>query len=96
MDIAGKLRPEDLFASIESAQRSMSVINRLVMRFKPEDRAEMRTALVQDLSRTLSMDWLKSVRNIEGFKIDGKEYRLMNDDSVEAVVTDPRGVARAV
>ena len=30
------------------------------------------------------------------FKIDGKEYRLMNDDSVEAVVTDPRGVARAV
>ena len=30
------------------------------------------------------------------FKIDGKEYRLMNDDSVEAVVTDPRGVARAI
>ena len=29
------------------------------------------------------------------FSIDGKEYRLMNDDSIEAVVADPRGVARA-
>jgi len=26
--------------------------------------------------------------------IDGKEYRLMNDDSIEAVVPDPRGVER--
>ena len=30
------------------------------------------------------------------FKIDGKEYRLMNDDSIEAVVADPRGVTRAI
>ena len=29
------------------------------------------------------------------FKIDGKEYRLMNDDSIEAIVADPRGVTRA-
>jgi len=29
------------------------------------------------------------------FKVDGLEYRLMNDDSVEAVVADPRGVSRA-
>jgi co-chaperonin GroES (HSP10) len=29
------------------------------------------------------------------FKIDGKEYRLMNDDSIEAVVADPRGLTRA-
>ncbi len=29
------------------------------------------------------------------FKVAGKEYRLMNDDSIEAVVADPRGVARA-
>ena len=28
------------------------------------------------------------------FSIDGKEYRLMNDDSIEAVVPDPRGVER--
>jgi len=26
------------------------------------------------------------------FKIDGQEYRLMNDDSIEAVVKDPQGV----
>ena len=30
------------------------------------------------------------------FKIDSKEYRLMNDDSIEAVVADPRGVTRAI
>jgi|TARA_B100001094_G_C18112949_1_gene762303 co-chaperonin GroES (HSP10) len=29
------------------------------------------------------------------FKVAGKEYRLLNDDSIEAVVTDPRGITRA-
>nr|ASN63753.1 co-chaperonin GroES [uncultured virus] len=29
------------------------------------------------------------------FKIGGKEFRLINDDTVEAVVDDPRGFARA-
>jgi co-chaperonin GroES (HSP10) len=29
------------------------------------------------------------------FKVAGVEYRLMNDDSIEAVVSDPRGVVRA-
>lgn len=29
------------------------------------------------------------------FKVNGSEYRIMNDDSVQAVVTDPRGVVRA-
>lgn len=28
-------------------------------------------------------------------KVNGVEYRLMNDDSIEAVVSDPRGIARA-
>tara|TARA_R100001369_G_scaffold58541_1_gene85492 strand:+ start:302 stop:673 length:372 start_codon:yes stop_codon:yes gene_type:complete len=28
------------------------------------------------------------------FKVNGVEYRLMNDDSIEAVVIDPRGVTR--
>lgn len=28
-------------------------------------------------------------------KIHGKEFRLINDDSVEAVVEDPRGISRA-
>lgn len=29
------------------------------------------------------------------FTVEGTEYRLMNDDSVEAVVTDPSGITRA-
>ena len=29
------------------------------------------------------------------FKIHGKEFRLINDDTVEAVVEDPRGDSRA-
>jgi co-chaperonin GroES (HSP10) len=29
------------------------------------------------------------------FKIVGAEYRLMNDDSIEAVVAAPRGIARS-
>ena len=29
------------------------------------------------------------------FKIHGQEFRLLNDDSVEAVVQDPRGLTRA-
>lgn len=28
-------------------------------------------------------------------KVNGVEYRLMNDDSIEAVVADPRGITRA-
>ena len=29
------------------------------------------------------------------FKVNGQEFRLMNDDSIEAVVDDPRAVSRA-
>lgn len=29
------------------------------------------------------------------FKVHGTEFRLLNDDSVEAVVDDPRGISRA-
>ena len=29
------------------------------------------------------------------FKIHGREFRLINDDTVEAVVQDPRGITRA-
>jgi len=37
------------------------------------------------------------VRTYSGtrFKIFGKEMRLINDDQVEAVVSDPRGITRA-
>ena len=41
-------------------------------------------------------DWVM-MRAYSGTRvlIHGKEFRLINDDSVEAVVEDPRGVARA-
>ena len=41
-------------------------------------------------------DWVL-MRAFSGtrFKIHGKEFRLINDDTVEAVVEDPRGVERA-
>lgn len=37
------------------------------------------------------------VRTYSGtrFKIYGKEFRILNDDQVEAVVEDPRGITRA-
>jgi len=30
------------------------------------------------------------------FMVNGLEYRLMNDDSIEAVIADPAGIKRAV
>ena len=30
------------------------------------------------------------------FLVHGKEFRLINDDSVEAVVEDPRGIVKVV
>jgi co-chaperonin GroES (HSP10) len=41
-------------------------------------------------------DWIL-MRSYAGTRIviHGKEFRLINDDSVEAVVQDPRGIARA-
>jgi len=41
-------------------------------------------------------DWVL-MRAFSGtrIKIHGKEFRLINDDTVEAVVDDPRGVERA-
>ncbi len=41
-------------------------------------------------------DWI-IMRSYSGtrLKIHGKEFRLINDDSVEAIVEDPRGVEKA-
>jgi co-chaperonin GroES (HSP10) len=41
-------------------------------------------------------DWVV-VRTYAGtkFKLFGKEFRLLNDDQVEATVSDPRGLSRA-
>jgi hypothetical protein len=30
------------------------------------------------------------------FTVNGLEYRLMNDDSIEAVIDDPTGIKRAM
>jgi co-chaperonin GroES (HSP10) len=40
-------------------------------------------------------DWIL-MRSYSGtrFKIHGKEFRLINDDSVEAVIEDPRGIVK--
>lgn len=56
----------------------------------------------QDKARFPSGPWCKKgdfvlVRPHSGtrVKIYGKEMRFINDDSVEAVVDDPRGISRA-
>lgn len=56
----------------------------------------------QDTTKFPAGPWCKEgdfvlVRTYSGtrFKIYGKEFRLINDDQVEAVVQDPRGLTRA-
>jgi co-chaperonin GroES (HSP10) len=56
----------------------------------------------KDTSRFLSGPWCKEgdlvlVRPHAGtrLKIHGQEFRIINDDSVEGVVQDPRGISRA-
>ena len=56
----------------------------------------------KDEAKFTSGPWCKEgdfvlVRAYSGtrFKIHGKEFRLINDDQVEAVVEDPRGYTRA-
>ena len=55
-----------------------------------------------DKSRFPNGSWCKEgdfviFRSYSGtrFKVHGKEFRLINDDTVEAVVDDPRGYTRA-
>ena len=55
-----------------------------------------------DEDRFLSGPWCKAgdyvmfrMNTGTRFKVGGVEYRLMNDDSIEAIVADPRGITRA-
>lgn len=55
----------------------------------------------QDKAKFPTGPWCKKgdfilVRTYSGtrFKIHGKEFRLLNDDQVDAVVQDPRGISR--
>lgn len=56
----------------------------------------------KDTAKFPSGAWCKEgdfvlVRTYSGtrFKIYGKEFRLLNDDQIDAVVQDPRGITRA-
>ena len=56
----------------------------------------------KDAAKFPSGPWCKAgdfvlTRTYSGtrFKVFGKEFRLINDDQVEAVVDDPRGITRA-
>lgn len=56
----------------------------------------------KDTAKFPSGAWCKQgdfvlVRTYAGtrFKINGKEFRLLNDDQIDAVVDDPRGITRA-
>lgn len=56
----------------------------------------------KDTAKFPSGPWCKKgdfvlVRTYSGtrFKIYGKEFRLLNDDQIDAVVDDPRGITRA-
>jgi co-chaperonin GroES (HSP10) len=56
----------------------------------------------KDAAKFPSGAWCKEgdfvlVRTYSGtrFKIYGKEFRLLNDDQIDAVVDDPRGISRA-
>lgn len=78
---------------IRNAEETASLIG-AVLKVGPE--------AYSDPSRFPSGPWCKEgdfviFRSYSGtrFKVHGKEFRLINDDTVEAVVEDPRGYSRA-
>lgn len=85
----GIIRPDEFRSSEERA----SIVG-LVLKMGPDCYA--------DPKRFPSGPWCKEgqfvmFRAYSGtrFNVKGKELRLMNDDSIEAVVADPRGVTRS-
>jgi len=78
---------------IRSAEETASLVG-VVLKIGPE--------AYSDASRFPNGAWCKEgdfviFRSYSGtrFKVHGKEFRLINDDTVEAVVEDPRGYSRA-
>lgn len=78
--------------SLKSAEQTASIIGMVV---------GMGDEAYSDQNKFSSGPWCKEgdfviFRSYSGtrFKIGGKEFRLINDDTVEAVVDDPRGFAR--
>jgi chaperonin GroES len=78
---------------LKKAEETASVIG-FVIKAGPE--------AYSDANKFPSGPWCKEgdfiiFRSYSGtrFKVMGKEFRLINDDTVEAVVEDPRGYSRA-
>lgn len=78
---------------LKSAEETASIIG-FVLKVGPEAYA--------DANRFPTGAWCQEgdfviFRSYSGtrFKISGKEFRIINDDTVEAVVDDPRGYTRA-
>jgi co-chaperonin GroES (HSP10) len=85
----GLIRPDQLVKAEETA----SIVG-FVVKAGPDAYA--------DLNKFPNGPWCKEgdfviFRSYSGtrFKVLGKEFRLINDDTVEAVVEDPRGYSRA-
>jgi chaperonin GroES len=78
---------------LKSAEETASIIG-FVLKVGPD--------AYKDESRFSNGPWCKEgdfviFRSYSGtrFKLQGKEFRVINDDTVEAVVDDPRGYTRA-
>jgi len=85
----GVFMPEQL----KKAEETASIVG-FVVKAGPE--------AYTDVNKFPSGPWCKEgdfviFRSYSGtrFKVLGKEFRLINDDTVEAVVEDPRGYSRA-
>jgi len=83
------LKPSDM---VRSEEHSTTVL--FVMKVGPD--------AFKDPAKFPNGAWCKTgdfviVRAYAGtrFKIYGKEFRIINDDQVEAIVDDPRGITRA-
>lgn len=79
--------------SLRSAEETASILG-FVVKLGP--------AAYGDASRFPDGPWCKEgdfviFRSYSGtrFKVHGKEFRIINDDTVEGVVNDPRGYTRA-
>jgi chaperonin GroES len=85
----GILLPEDMRKREEAA----SIVG-MVLKMGPDAYA--------DAERFPNGPWCKEgdfivMRSYSGTRLDihGQEFRIINDDSVEAIVEDPRGIKRA-
>jgi co-chaperonin GroES (HSP10) len=96
-DVSDKLEGTDLdlikaTASLRQEEHATTVL--FVVKMGPQ--------AYQDKDKFGETPWCKQgdfvlVRAYSGtrFKVYGKEFRMINDDQVEGIVEDPRGVSRA-